>query len=116
MLRISTGKQSKAFSSSRLWMCRHVDIALRTIPDTPLSPPSSPLPGQHVFVERFCPKTSDLYDKNSVLLPVPLLTPYLDKVLKTLGLHTEARTSFITYVHNYHGVFFYRFLTLDGIT
>lgn len=31
-------------------------------------------------------------------MAVERITPYLDKALKALGLHTEARTSFITYV------------------
>ncbi|KAJ7452754.1 hypothetical protein B0H11DRAFT_2161447 [Mycena galericulata] len=34
---------------------------------------------------------------NSVLLSVRDITPYLDKALLALGLHTEARISFITY-------------------
>lgn len=34
---------------------------------------------------------------NSVLLPIGTITPYLDASLRALGLHTEARTSFITY-------------------
>jgi hypothetical protein len=32
------------------------------------------------------------------VLPVSAVSPYLDKTLKILGLHTEARTSFITCV------------------
>jgi hypothetical protein len=31
-------------------------------------------------------------------MPVAIITPYLDKALAALGLHTEARTSFITFV------------------
>ena len=33
---------------------------------------------------------------DSVLLPISKVPSYLDSVLKTLALHTEARTSFIT--------------------
>ena len=33
---------------------------------------------------------------NSVLLPVHRLPKYLDNILIAMGLHTEARTSFIT--------------------
>ncbi|KAG1844201.1 hypothetical protein DFJ58DRAFT_803181 [Suillus subalutaceus] len=34
---------------------------------------------------------------DSIVIPVDRATVYLDKSLKVLGLHTEARTSFITY-------------------
>ena len=34
-------------------------------------------------------------------MALPKLTAYLEKTLKALGLHTEARTSFITYVSSY---------------
>ena len=33
---------------------------------------------------------------DSVLLPISMIPGYLDAALKTLVLHTEARTSFIT--------------------
>ncbi|THH28598.1 hypothetical protein EUX98_g5600 [Antrodiella citrinella] len=45
----------------------------------------------------FNPVNATLTDDDSVLLCVAELTPYLDACLKALGLHTEARTSFITY-------------------
>ena len=71
-----------------------------TNPGFPLSPPSSPRLGpSHVQnVERFIPNNATLDDANSVLLATDKITPYLDSALKALGLHTEARTSFITYV------------------
>ncbi|KAF4610257.1 hypothetical protein D9613_010308 [Agrocybe pediades] len=48
-------------------------------------------------VEAFNPNATILNDDNSVVLPVSEVTPYLDRALHALGLHTEARTSFITY-------------------
>ncbi|KAF4609942.1 hypothetical protein D9613_010307 [Agrocybe pediades] len=48
-------------------------------------------------IEAFNPNAALLNDDNSVVLPVSKVTPYLDQALHALGLHTEARTSFITY-------------------
>ncbi len=42
-----------------------------------------------------------LTPESSVVLPINKTTSYLDVALKALTLHTEARTSFITYVHNH---------------
>ncbi|KAJ7762959.1 hypothetical protein B0H16DRAFT_1311466, partial [Mycena metata] len=65
------------------------------IPD---SPPASPGAQQFSMTESsFSPLTSDLYPADSVLLSAAEITTYLDKVLLALGLHTEARASFITY-------------------
>ncbi|KAG1812599.1 uncharacterized protein BJ212DRAFT_1276757 [Suillus subaureus] len=58
----------------------------------PHSPASKPQP-----VDTFSPTSSSLSDTDSVVIPVDKITVYLDKSLKVLGLHTEARTSFITY-------------------
>ncbi len=41
---------------------------------------------------------AELTDINSVILSTSTTAPYLDKALTILGLHVEARTSFITYV------------------
>jgi hypothetical protein len=38
---------------------------------------------------------------DSVVIPMGKVVVYLDKSLKALGLHTEARTSFVTCVHIY---------------
>ncbi|KAG5717864.1 hypothetical protein E4T56_gene1499 [Termitomyces sp. T112] len=43
------------------------------------------------------PETWTLSDWNSVVLSIDDVTSYLEKVLRCLGLHTEARTSFVTY-------------------
>ncbi|KAG1851694.1 hypothetical protein F4604DRAFT_1933975 [Suillus subluteus] len=56
------------------------------------SPASKPQP-----VDTFNPISSNLNDMDSIVIPVDRATVYLDKSLKVLGLHTEARTSFITY-------------------
>jgi hypothetical protein len=39
---------------------------------------------------------------DSVVIPVGKVAVYLDKSLKALGLHTEARTSFIMCVHMHY--------------
>ena len=44
----------------------------------------------------FRPGVTGVSNEDSVLLPVADVTPYLDKALAALGLHVEARTSFIT--------------------
>jgi len=77
-----------------------LDYMCSTNPVFPLSPPSSPRlgPSQVQNVERFIPNDATLDDGNSVLLATDKITPYLDSALIALGLHTEARTSFITYV------------------
>ncbi|KAI5831446.1 hypothetical protein K523DRAFT_269933 [Schizophyllum commune Tattone D] len=64
-----------------------------------ISPPSSPTLATPTAMgeEVFRPNLSGLSDEDSVVLPVSTVTPYLDTALAALGLHTEARTSFITY-------------------
>ncbi|KAG1799966.1 hypothetical protein EV424DRAFT_439089 [Suillus variegatus] len=47
--------------------------------------------------DTFNPVSSSLNDTDSIVTPVDKVTVYLDNSLKVLGLHTEARTSFITY-------------------
>ncbi|KAG2354886.1 hypothetical protein BDR07DRAFT_1427995 [Suillus spraguei] len=58
----------------------------------PRSPASKPQP-----VDTFNPISSNLDDTDSIVIPVDKATAYLDESLKVLGLHTEARTSFISY-------------------
>ncbi len=48
-------------------------------------------------VETFDPSRPSLSPCNSILLPIGKIQVYLDAALKALMLHTEARTSFITY-------------------
>ncbi|KAI5887724.1 uncharacterized protein SCHCODRAFT_02638820 [Schizophyllum commune H4-8] len=64
-----------------------------------ISPPSSPALATPPAItqEVFRPSLSGLSDEDSVVLPIGTVTPYLDTALAALGLHTEARTSFITY-------------------
>jgi hypothetical protein len=70
---------------------------LRANPHSQLSPPPSPsLRESHE--EHFSPILSNLSPSDSVLLPTREVPSYLDKALAALGLHVEARTSFITYV------------------
>ncbi|KDR73265.1 hypothetical protein GALMADRAFT_251860 [Galerina marginata CBS 339.88] len=63
----------------------------------PTSPPPSPLLGESRQAEIFNPNEAVINDENSVVVPVEKITPYLDEALCCLGLHIEARTSFITY-------------------
>ncbi|KAI0310075.1 hypothetical protein OF83DRAFT_1071132, partial [Amylostereum chailletii] len=69
-----------------------------TNPAPPLSPPTSrpstPMADESV---PFDPARPQLSPHGSVLLSVEKLPIYLDRVLKELSLHTEARNSFITY-------------------
>ncbi|KAG8777470.1 hypothetical protein FRB91_001761 [Serendipita sp. 411] len=69
---------------------------------SPLSPPSSrpvtPINADHdPGVEVLDPMGLAIDPKNSVLVSLAMLPTYLDTTMRTLGLHTEARTSFITY-------------------
>ncbi|KAJ3534782.1 hypothetical protein NMY22_g6775 [Coprinellus aureogranulatus] len=65
--------------------------------------PLSPLPSPRVEQTKnlaeptFIPNQPQIDANNSVVIEVSKLTLYLNKALKDLGLHTEARTSFITY-------------------
>ncbi|KAK0184727.1 hypothetical protein F5146DRAFT_1144831 [Armillaria mellea] len=68
----------------------------------PPSPPSSPQLGEPLnshatTIFPFDPLLAELTDINSVVLPASKTVLYLDKALTALGLHVEARTSFITY-------------------
>lgn len=69
-----------------------------TGPPVPVSPPQSPIVSSlPLDVEVFNPSDAHLSDNDSVVISVDTITPYLDAAPKALGLHTEARTSFITY-------------------
>jgi ubiquitin C len=48
-------------------------------------------------LEAFDPARPSVSPSDSVLLPTGKVPGYLDMALKALALHTEARTSFITY-------------------
>ncbi|QRV96134.1 ubiquitin family protein [Ceratobasidium sp. AG-Ba] len=69
-----------------------------TKPALPLSPTVS-RPGSPVqdAIEAFDPSRPIIAPTNSVVLPLDQVTGYIDDVLLSLGLHTEARCSFITY-------------------
>ncbi|KAG8782452.1 hypothetical protein FRC12_020810 [Ceratobasidium sp. 428] len=69
-----------------------------TNPVSPLSPPCSrPSSPVQESTLAFDPARAELTPDNSVLLPFNKVTAYIDDALQFLGLHTEARTSFITY-------------------
>ncbi len=82
-----------------LQLCVHPSLC-RTNLGLPLSPPSSPRlgPAHSDIISPFDPSMPGLTDTNSVVLPASKTALYLDKALIALGLHIEARTSFITYV------------------
>jgi hypothetical protein len=48
-------------------------------------------------IEAFDPSRPSVSPSDSILLPIGKVPGYLDAALKALALHTEARTSFITY-------------------
>ncbi|CAE7142230.1 unnamed protein product [Rhizoctonia solani] len=60
----------------------------------PTTRPSSPV---ETLPHVFDPASPILTPRHSALLPFDKVTGYIDDVLLALGLHTEARTSFITY-------------------
>ncbi|KAG8906501.1 hypothetical protein FRC01_007993, partial [Tulasnella sp. 417] len=71
------------------------------LPDSPrMSRSSTPLlaarPGTMYPRVGFVPGTTRCSLRDSVVLSVQEVPPYLEKALLALGLHTEARTSFIT--------------------
>ncbi|KAK2465868.1 hypothetical protein APHAL10511_001509 [Amanita phalloides] len=71
--------------------------AVPGIATPPVSRPQTPALDL-VVAQRFDPARPVLTPQDSVLLRVPAdLTKYLDQALLAMGLHTEARTSFITY-------------------
>ena len=64
-----------------------------SLPVTPgVSRPTTPIPS----TETFDPARPSVSPGDSVLLPTSKVPSYLDVALKSLTLHTEARTSFIT--------------------
>lgn len=72
-----------------------------TNPILPMSPPVSRTSSPDLELNTdldalFDPQTSDLKPENSVLLSIDTIPAYLDRALKALDLHVEARTSFIT--------------------
>ncbi|KAG8962927.1 hypothetical protein FRC00_008413 [Tulasnella sp. 408] len=72
------------------------------LPDSPpMSRSSTPLPETRRETLRprigFVPGTTKCSPHDSVALSVQDVPPYLEKALFALGLHAEARTSFITY-------------------
>ncbi|KAK2465875.1 hypothetical protein APHAL10511_001516 [Amanita phalloides] len=71
----------------------------RALPEIATPPASRPqTPGSELSSQPFNPAKPVLTPQDSVLLRVPAdLTKYLDQALLSMGLHTEARTSFITY-------------------
>lgn len=74
-------------------------ILCRTRPAVPITPASSrpSSPGSDAPVQ-FDPSRPIIVPEDSVLLSIDRIPTYLDHALKALTLHTEARTSFITFV------------------
>ncbi|CAE7142225.1 unnamed protein product [Rhizoctonia solani] len=76
---------------SYLFWEAHTNPKLLSSP--PITRPSSPVE----VTSHFDPTSPTLLSGHSALLPFDKVTGYIDDVLVALGLHTEARTSFITY-------------------
>ena len=70
-------------------------MSLEHLKTPPTSRAPSPSPTRPVS-PIFEPGTVEVLPPESILLPAPKITSYLDDALSALGLHTEARTSFIT--------------------
>lgn len=68
----------------------------RTTPT--LEPSPSPSPRLSSIEPAFAPNGADLTPQNSIILPIADAPIYLEISLKALTLHTESRTSFITFV------------------
>ncbi|KAK0492942.1 hypothetical protein EDD18DRAFT_1357324 [Armillaria luteobubalina] len=68
----------------------------KTNPGLPPSPPASPQIPSHA-IRTFDPSRPQVTDDNSVVLRASKAAVYLEKALTNLGLHIEARTSFITF-------------------
>ncbi|KAI0763667.1 hypothetical protein BC629DRAFT_1542928 [Irpex lacteus] len=67
-------------------------------PLTPASSrPASPQHDEQEQLHKFDPSCSGVNPNDAVLLPIDKVPAYLDRALSALTLHTEARTSFITY-------------------
>ncbi|KAG8721305.1 hypothetical protein FRC11_002943, partial [Ceratobasidium sp. 423] len=64
-----------------------------TNPQPPISPPTTP----SAELVTFDPARPTIHPSNSALLPFDKVTGYIDDALLAMELHTEARTSFITY-------------------
>ncbi|TRM59990.1 hypothetical protein BD626DRAFT_506103 [Schizophyllum amplum] len=75
------------------WEARTEGAGISSPPPSPSRDTTQPTPTTEVF----SPATSSVSDGDSVLLAVDGITLYLDAALAAMGLHTEARTSFITY-------------------
>lgn len=71
-------------------------MSLEHLKTPPTSRATSPTPGRPVALPIFEPGTAEVLPSESILLPAQKITSYLDDALTALGLHTEARTSFIT--------------------
>ena len=67
----------------------------------PITPDSSRATTPVEDIETFDPARPSLSPGDSILLPIGKIPSYLDAALKALALHTEARTSFITYVSSF---------------
>ena len=63
----------------------------------PITPDASRATTPVDDVETFDPARPSLSPGDSILLPIGKIPSYIDAALKALTLHTEARTSFITY-------------------
>ncbi|KAG8831181.1 hypothetical protein FRC17_003509 [Serendipita sp. 399] len=64
-----------------------------------VTPPNSrpSTPPSDALLEVFEPEKPAIVNQNSVVFSILQIPKYLDEVLLALGLHTEARTSFITF-------------------
>ena len=92
---IYTGKQCAQLSL----LCSPTSLNLfvsHSAKAQPVTPVASRSATPIANLETFDPARPSVDPVDSALLPISKVPSYLDSVLKTLALHTEARTSFIT--------------------
>ncbi|KAF8309817.1 hypothetical protein DL93DRAFT_2062600 [Clavulina sp. PMI_390] len=89
--------KSSQLEVSYLFWEAHTNVGKPLSP--PASRPASPVDAAAAAngLEDFTPLTASLLPSNSVLITFDEVTTYIDRSLKMLDLHVEARTSFITY-------------------
>ena len=77
-------------------------------------PSTLPPLSHHHPSNEFNPASAIVDPDNSILLSIEQVPKYLDDALLSLGLHTEARTSFITLVALLHELLFYLISLIGG--
>ncbi|KAG9015630.1 hypothetical protein FRB90_004668 [Tulasnella sp. 427] len=96
---VLSGAQAGTDVSYLFWEAQIADQAMELPDSPPVSRPSTPTTGYRLIRRElaFIPGKTTCSPSDSVLVESKDAPAYLNKALETLGLHTEARTSFITF-------------------